>query len=346
MASRLIPRSQAFIAAAVVALAALVAGCGGSSSALTASAGGTGTTASAAGRTRYPVTITDCGGRATTYATAPSRVVTIDPNITEMLLTLGLKDRIVGFTQFYTPAQEWGPTKAAMDSLPQINSNLGYPSTEAVVATAPDLVTSIYPYAFMDPLPTREGWAKRGVKTYEALGECSGKSVTDLSLLYRDLRNLGVIFDVQDQAKAEIARLQARVAAAQAKAKAAGLASHVIATHDGGKEHPGTYGGTAEAIVALAGSRSAFAGLGVDEVPSWEQFVKADPDVIWVIPDAGPSVAEIEKQLEDDPRTSQVAGVRDRSFVVVPQADATVESPRNVDGLEKMVDALITLKQR
>jgi len=36
--------------------------------------------------TRYPVTIKDCCGSETTYDKAPERVITIDPNLTEMLL--------------------------------------------------------------------------------------------------------------------------------------------------------------------------------------------------------------------------------------------------------------------
>jgi len=295
-------------------------------------------------RTQYPVQIADCGGRVTTYDQAPERVVTVDPNVTEMLLTLGLKDRIVGYTEFYSPDQQWGPTKADMATLPRINDGANYPSQEAIAAVSPDLVTSIYPWAFGYGLPDRDGWTALGVKSYETLGECDWGAATDFSLLYQDLRNLGVIFDVQDRAEAEVAQLEARVVAAQQRAKDAGLPSHLIATHDGEKEHPGAYGATANAVITLAGSRYLFAGLAADQIPSWESFVAADPDVIWVIPDAGPTVDAIEQQLETDPRTANVTGVKNHAYVVIPQADATVESPRQVDGLEKLVDALIALQ--
>ena len=109
--------------------------------------------------------------------------------------------------------------------------------------------------------------------------------------------------------------------------------------------HPPSYGGSFNAVVELAGSRNIFRDVPQDQVPSWEQFVAADPDVIWVVPDAGLPVATIESKLESDPRTRNVTGVRRRAFIVIPQADATVESPRLVDGLTKLVTGLITLKR-
>ena len=346
--------------AAVCVAMAFIAGCGSDSSSSNASLAPTAdasTTTSAAEvttttmdsamsmKTTYPVTIEDCDGRKTTYQEAPERVVTIDPSVTEMLLTLGLKDRIVGFTQFFPPEQEWAPVKGDMDSLKVINDPaVGYPSKEAVVAENPDLVTSVYSYAFLDPLPDRDGWTALGVNSYQTLGECSATPSDDFSLMYQDIRNFGIMFDVQDRAEAVIADLESRVAAVQQRVKDEGLPSYRIATHGGGTEHPDWYGGSTITVIALAGSTYIWADLGLDGQATWEQFVARNPEVIWVIPDAGSEVAALEQQLENDPRLTEVAGVKNKAYVVVPQADATVESPRLVDGLEKLVDELIALK--
>lgn len=295
-------------------------------------------------KTTYPVTIKDCDGRETTYAKAPERVVTIDPNITEMLLLLGLKDRVVGYTEFYTPDRQWGPTKADMGTLKMINDGSNYPSKEAVVAESPDLVTSIYSYAFMDPLPDRSGWSELGVNTYQSLGECLPTAPKDFSLLYEDLRNFGIMFDVQDKAEVEIAKLQARVAVLQQRAKDANLTSHRIAIHDGSVEHPGWYTGTINIGIGMAGSTYIWSDLGPEGVATWEEFVARDPDVIWIIPDAGTDVAVLEQQLQDDPRLANVTAVKNKAYIVIPQSDATVESPREIDGLEQMIDALLALQ--
>lgn len=336
-------RSPLVLAAAAAAVALTACSAPTTAPAVTAAPSSARATTTAT-RTSYPVTITDCGGRTTTYTKAPERVVTIDPNIAESLLVLGLGDRIVGLTQFYAPEQQWAPVRAEMAALPVINKDGNYPSKEAVVAAAPDLVTSIYPYAFMDPLPDRDGWQKLGVNTYESLGECDGSKATDFSLLYEDLHNLGVIFDVQDRAEVVITDLRTRVEAAQQRLAAAGATAGVVLTHDGTKDHPGAYGSTANAVIHLAGGTYPFIDVPLDRAPSWEEFVAADPDLIWIIPDAGSSAAAVEQQLATDPRTKDLKAVRDERYVVVPQADATVESPRDIDGFEQLVDGLLRLR--
>lgn len=330
--------------ASLIALALLAAACGSDSSS-SDDAGTTSTSAPAAAATSYPVTITDCDGVETTYDRAPERIVTVDPSMTELLLQLGLADKIVGYTEFFAPEQQWDVTKDQMAGLNQINEDLTYPSEEAIVAEEPDFVTSVYPYAFGDPLPTRDEWAAQGVDTYQALGECSSEPVTDFSLMYQDIRNLGVIFDVQAEAEAEIARIEAQVADAQQRAADAGIPAVRLATQAGGTEQPDFYGGSTNAVIELAGSTYIWGDLGLTGTSSWEEFVNRDPQVVWVMPDAGQPVADLEAQLEDDPRLEGVTAIEDQAYIVVPQADATVESPRLADGLDEVVDALIELNR-
>ncbi len=295
-------------------------------------------------RTQYPVTIEDCGGRSTTYTKAPERVVTIDPSVTEMLLLLGLDDRIVGYTEFYPPEGQWAPVKAQLAKLTMINDPaVGYPSKEAIVAAAPDLVTSVYSYAFMDPLPDRDGWTKLGIASYETVGECYTAPPTDFSLLYRDLRNFGILFDVQTRAEAEITKLETRVAALQQKARDAGRVPQRIALYDGTVDHPPTYGGQINALIELAGASYVWRDLDPNTTGSWEQFVEANPDVLWIVPDAGTPVEDLKHQLETDPRFRALTAVTSKAYVIVPQADATIESPRLVDGLEQLIDGFIAL---
>ncbi|MFN8440087.1 MAG: ABC transporter substrate-binding protein [Caldilineaceae bacterium] len=296
-------------------------------------------------QTHYPVTISDCGGRETTYDKAPERVVTIDPSVTEMLLTLGLKDKIVGYTEFFTPDRQWAATKADMATLKMINDGANYPSKEAIVSVKPDLITSVYSYAFMDPLPDHAGWGALNIHSYQALGSCStGGLPTDFSVLYQDMRNFGILFNVQDRAEAEIAKLQTRVAEIQKMAQSAGLAAMRIAPYDGYDQMPTYYGGLENAVISLAGSTYIWANNDPAMQTSWEQFVAADPQVIWLVPDAGVDVAELKHRLETNAKLASVTGIKNKAYVIVPQADATIESPRLVDGLEQVINGLIALQ--
>jgi len=306
-------------------------------------------------RTQYPVTITDCGGRETTYTKAPERVVVLDPAIAEFLLLLGLKDKIVGFTEFQEPGQRWSVTQADMDSLPAINADMMYPSKEAILAVSPDTVMSIYPSALLSnqELPDREGWTQLGVNSYLTQGEChlSTTPVTDFSLLYEDLRNIGIIFDVQERAETEIAKLQARVEALQQKVKDAGLEPVTIWSYSGETDpYPAGAVGTPNAVITLAGATNAFADVLKDyDAISWEEIVARNPDVIWVMTSAGEGMfinelKGIEEKLAADPRLVNIPAVKNKAYVVVSYNVGGVETPRNVDALEQMIDGLLALK--
>lgn len=311
--------------------------------------------ASGATQTGYPVTVQDCGGRETTYTKAPERVVTLDPAVTESLLLLGLKDKIVGFTEFQEPGQRWEVTQAEMDALPVINENMMYPAKEAIVALTPDLVTSVYPSALLEnpDLPDREGWAALGVNSYLMQGEChlSTTTVTDLSLLYADLRNFGAIFGVQERAEAEIAKLQARVEALQKKAQDAGVQPLTVWSYSGEQDpYPAGGVGTPNAIITLAGAKNAFADVPRDyEAISWEEIVKRNPDVIWVMTSAGEGLFinelnGIKEKLAADPRLVNITAMQKQAFVVVSYNEGGITTPRNVDAIEQMVNGLIALQ--
>ena len=61
------------------------------------------------------------------------------------------------------------------------------------------------------------------------------------------------------------------------------------------------------------------------------------------MPDAGKTVDALESELANDPRFASMTAVKNKSYVVLPQADATIESPRLADGVTKLVDALVAL---
>ncbi|HYR60772.1 MAG TPA: cobalamin-binding protein [Nitrospiraceae bacterium] len=85
-----------------------------------------------------PRTFVDDLGRKIFLAKAPTRVVSLAPNITEILYAIGLNDEIVGVTEFcdYPPAAQQKP-------------KIGYaqPNIEAIIKLEPDLVLA--PRAFL-----------------------------------------------------------------------------------------------------------------------------------------------------------------------------------------------------
>ncbi len=303
-------------------------------------------------RTTYPVDVTDCQGRTTTYEQAPERIATFDPTIAETLIELGLTDKIVGVTQ-WGDTDWWPTTEAEMRTLTIINEAPNYPTKEAVVAASPDIVMSIYPSALLsnDSLPNREQWADLGVDSYLVKTGCDEVTgeLLDFSSLYEDIRNLGVIFDVQDRAEELIARMESDVASLRAEVDAAGLTGKTVWTYDASDDN-GVFDGNSpeNAIMRLSGMTNIFAdSLEGYTSMSIEQVVERNPDLIWIVTSSGEGFIEESDQLlaalVGDARVNGLDAVKNEQYFFVSYSDA-VPSPRIIDALSDFVDAVVALK--
>lgn len=319
--------------------------CGGGSG--TGSTGGQGSGSGGP----YPVTVADCGGRQTTYDKAPQRVFTLQDQGAELMVALGLGDKVVGATRFFPGDQTWPKYRDEINRLPVVGgANESYPSQEQVVATQPDLVVSTAQSGFSDPLPNRDGWQQFGANTFLTSGICDEQGGTaplaNFDYLYTDLRALGKIFGVSDRAEQVVADMQARVATATAKV--AGK-RQVSMWNYSGEETPYPAGAPSavNAIMTLAGARNVFNDVNAAYAEvSFEQVVERNPDTIWIMNDAGaslgfiPEASKIEAKLLSDPRVANVTAVKNKAFVTVSFTIGGVASPQNVDALESMVDQL------
>ena len=120
-------------AAAVLSTCALTA-CGASEPVTQDSATGGGE-----GVTEYPLALDNCG-QELTFDDVPQRVVSLDQGSTEILLSLGLGDRVVGTASWTDPVL---PELAeANESVPRLADNA--PSYETVLGEDPDLVTASF----------------------------------------------------------------------------------------------------------------------------------------------------------------------------------------------------------
>lgn len=198
--------------ATAVALASLVA-CGTVSAGPQPSPDGRSTGA------QYPMTVKNCG-REFTVAKEPQRIVSLSPGQTEILLRLGLKDRIVA------QAQEAGsdPDPELADEIRSIKS-LGAktpPSKEVLIAQSPDLVYSGTEYEFN----TEQGFAgkdelvKAGATPYVATAGCAQRRSTGtVEDAFTDVRTLGKVLgraeqaaELEKQARARLSEVTERIA--------------------------------------------------------------------------------------------------------------------------------------
>lgn len=290
----------------------------------------------------YPVTVRSCE-RDVTFNQAPRRAVSHDINLTGMLLALGLRERMIG----YSGVSGWktlDPSlRDALAGLPELAPR--YPSPENLLDAQADFLFAGWGYGMNVGGPlTPQTMAPLGIPVYELSESCSWimpQRRASLEDLYRDLKNLGRIFDVQPRAdelvehlKQRIARVQEQLAQVQHKPR--------VFLYDSGEDRPTTSGrlGMPQALLEAAGADNVMADVSASwtEV-NWESVVERDPEVI-VIVDYGPtSWAQKRDFLLNHPALSEVKAIRERRFVVLSYLQVT-PSVGNAGAIEQLASAL------
>ncbi|MEV8062261.1 ABC transporter substrate-binding protein [Streptomyces antimycoticus] len=319
------------VAATAVALSAtLLTGCsGGKDSADKPSS-------AASSLKGFPATVDNCGTR-TTYEKPPERAVTIHQHPAELMLALGLKDRVVG-TAFPDSAvlPRYRKDFAAIPELAKKE-----PSFETVLNAEPDFVYGGYGSAFAEKEGrSRKAFADAGIDTYLNREYC-GKKRVSMKDTYDEIRTIGTIFGVRKRADILVADLERRVERTTRAVR--GAPAVPVFVYDSGDKAAFTAGGKGlgTEIIRLAGGRNVFDDL--DEVfgdVSWEQVVARNPEVIAIYDYAGAGSVERKKQfLLAQPALADVPAVKHKRFVVLPLT-ATVVGVRPPYAVSDLARAL------
>ena len=288
--------------------------------------------------TTYPLTIENCG-YTVTFDAAPERVVTIKSTATEMLLSLGLGDHIVGVGFQDAPL----PPHLALAGagLPVLSDKL--PSQEVVLEVEPDLIYGGWESNFAaDGAGERSTLATFGVATYVAPAACRSVKPAKLTFdhLFDQIDELGAIFDAGDAAARLIADQQAVLNAITQDPR-----DLTALWYSSGTKTPYVgAGSSAPAMIMEAlGLQNIYADI--DEgwtSASWEAIVDANPDVI-VLVDAAWNSADQKKQLlAENPITSQLDAVINKRYLVIP-FPASEAGVRNVPATADMAAQLAGL---
>ncbi|GGM22530.1 putative F420-0 ABC transporter substrate-binding protein [Promicromonospora citrea] len=295
---------------------------------------------SAAPSAGFPVTLDNCGFE-TTIDAPPERVVTVKSSTTEMLLALGLGDRIVG-SAFLD-----GPVPDDLATVPAVEEPFAdqAPGSEATLALEPDLV-----YAGWESNLTAETAGDRatlaslGVATYVSPAACKAEGYMPDPLtfdtVFDEITEVGSLFGAQDAAAALVEEQRAALEAIEPDDR--GLTALWWSSGDD-TPYVGAGIGAPQMIMEAAGLTNVAADVH-DTWTSlgWESVVEADPDVVVLVDAAwNPADAKIDT-LESDPATREMSAVRHDRYVVVP-FPATEAGVRNVDAVASVVDQLADL---
>jgi iron complex transport system substrate-binding protein len=295
--------------------------------------------APALGATTYPLILDNCGV-AVTVAKAPERVVTIKSTATEMLLSLGLGERIVGV------GFQDGPLP---DALAAAGANLNVlsdkaPSQEVVLATEPDFIYGGWESNFAgDTAGERPTLKQLGVASYVAPAACRSVKPPKLTFdgLFAEIAEMGAIFDVEAAAAELIATQKAQLAAVTPDSR--GLTA--VWYSSGTKAPYVGAGSNAPAMILEAlGLTNIFADT--DEgwfAASWEAVVDANPDVIVLVDSAWNSAEQKKKLLAENPITSKLDAVVNARYLIIP-FPASEAGVRNVPAVVDLASQLGALQ--
>lgn len=296
----------------------------------------------------FPLTVHNCG-RDVVIEAPPQRAVSLNQGSTEILLSLGLADRMVGTGTWTDPVL---PELAADNArVPRLSDN--EPALETVLDTEPDFVSA----SFTGTLGTGgvaepEQFDRLGVPAYLAPSDCEGKIADGgdgirtepftMEMIHREIRDLARIFDVPDRGEQLVAQLQRRLDAVHPAADDTGMAFWFS---DLRAPYMASCCGSSGVIAAAVGARNVFEDT-TEEWPqmSWETVADRDPDVL-VLADLsrrtidGDSLETKIEFLASNPVTRQLSAVQNRRYIVVNGADMN-PSIRTVDGAEKVANGL------
>jgi iron complex transport system substrate-binding protein len=304
----------------------------------------------------FPQTLDNCGRRITIDA-VPARVVSLDQGSTEILLSLGLADRMVGTASWTDPVK---PDLADENArVPRLSDNA--PSYEAVMATEPTFVTASYGRHLREKggVASRERFASSGVPTYLSPADCdNGASVNggakrttpqSMDSVYAEIMELATIFDVRSRGVALVDSLRARVE----KARASITSSNTTIGFwfaDTRTPYFAAGLGSGNILASEVKARNVFADVRDDwPATTWESVVARDPAVI-VLGDLtrnrfpGDRLEDKKRFLASDPVTRTMPAVQQQRYVSLRGAEMNA-SIRLVDGVEKLADGLRRLSR-
>lgn len=315
------------------ALALVLAGCAGEPEPASADA---------APEAGFPVEVTACGHTSTVEA-APERAVTLNQGATEVMLALGLADRMAGtaYLDDPEPAAAWAEEYA---SVPVIAKE--YPTREELLATRPDFVYASYTSAFDPEVAGPQGDLEAdGVASYLSPFGCADQAdipATTFEAVWDEIDAVATAFGVADRG-ADIRAEQERTLA-ELGDEGAGAGLDVL-WYDSGDKTPLVGAGSSgpQLVLDAVGATNLYADVEDGWADgSWEEVVAADPDAIVLADASWSTAAEKRAYLEKDPVLSQLTAVREGRFATVPYSMGT-PGVRLVDGASTLAEQLSAL---
>lgn len=268
------------------------------------------------------------------YKVAPKRAVSMSQFTTEILLKLGLADKMVGTAfleeEIYpSVADDYKKVKVIADK---------WPSLEQLLSEEPDFVTG-WEVALKKGIDSSI-IARHDINMF--VPKSSVELTANLDTLFEDFRTLGKIFKIEQKVEEYINSEKERIASIKAKANANKGFTYFL--YDSGTDKAFTvFEGFTTNLISLINGKNILSGQGVQKTwgeTSWEPVIAADPDYIIIVDYSNGIREETDSDskiaaLKANPITKNLKAVKNNKFIRVKLAEI-VPGIRNVDFFEKI----------
>ena len=285
-------------------------------------------------------TVESCN-RIVTFEEPPKKAISNDVNLTEMMLVLGLAERMVGYTGISGWKTLDEEMRAGVKELPELSQK--YPSKEVLVGADADFFFAGWNYGMkVGGEVTPETLEPFGIKVYELTESCihiMNKSKANMEDMYNDLLNLGRIFNVENKANELINKYRMEIQE---------LTQNIntddplrVFVYDSGEDTPFTAGFYAMPTALIEAS----GGINIMNdfkkswgTVTWEEVIDRNPEVI-VIVNYGNVTADQKKDfMMSNPAFAGIEAIKNDRFVTLEYVEAT-PGPRNIKAIKKLSEA-------
>ncbi len=300
--------------------------------------------------TYAPVTVESCtafkdeegeiqaGTASYIYSEPPTRAITLNQHVTEIMLALELQDHMVGTA--YIDDEILPQYQSAYQSIPVLAEE--YPSREVILAHNPDFIYGGFLSAFGDDAAgSQDTLNELDIGTYLTSAICNTGSADTLDDVYADIRAIGDIFGVPDRADALVQAMSEEVAAAAPRTDSQGDPLRVF-IFDSGDDSPYTAVCCSmfTNMIETAGGSNVFDDVdGRWKSVSWEEVIDRDPELI-VLTEADWSTSQEKVDLLlGDAALADITAVKEQRFVVL-QFSSLVPGIRNAAAIAELAEAV------
>lgn len=289
----------------------------------------------------YPLELVVYDGQGNEYAQtfeqAPEHIVTTSTSAAEILIALGLEDKIVGITKPDNQVPE--ELQPIFESFNSVGDRKTL-SKEVIVAAEPDIVIGRVT-SFTEEMSI-DSYAELGILSYTQLA--GNATVTSKpEALFDDIKNLGKIFDIEETAEEYASQLEDRLnevkEAAASRSADENLRSLIMVNFNEGVF--GVMNGELQdEIMAIVGCED-IADKGQSGL-SYENLIEYNPDVIvYIMADrnATTDATAIETMLNED-LLKTVPAVANQKIIPIAYDSIMDVGPRMIDAIEELNAAL------